>query len=183
MIIEDLPIGYAYHKIICDHIERPVDYEYIEVNSAFERYTGLNRTEILGKKVCDVLPGILDDKFNWIQEYGKVALNGEKKEFEQYSLFLNKWFRISVYSPEKFYFVTLFVDITKDVKELHEQRLLISVADAYEAMTADRPYRKSISKLEAAQELSRNSGKQFDPEIVQVFIEKVLNLKSICRDS
>ena len=43
-LIEDLPIGYAYHKIICDNIERPVDYEYIEVNAAFERYTGLNRT-------------------------------------------------------------------------------------------------------------------------------------------
>lgn len=43
---------------------------------------------------------------------------------------------------------------------------MISVADAYDAMTAGRPYRKAESPTKAREELLRNAGKQFDPEIV-----------------
>ncbi|MGH2331166.1 HD-GYP domain-containing protein [Thermoanaerobacter mathranii] len=47
---------------------------------------------------------------------------------------------------------------------------IISVADAFDAMTNDRPYRKAMSPAEALEEIKRNSGTQFDPEIVDVFI-------------
>jgi len=51
---------------------------------------------------------------------------------------------------------------------------IISIADAYDAMTSDRPYRKSISNEAAVLEIKNNSGKQFDPEIAEIFIEKLL---------
>ena len=54
---------------------------------------------------------------------------------------------------------------------------ILAIADAFEAMTADRPYRGRMSKKEAIQELRDNAGTQFDPELVEVFIEKVLNAK------
>lgn len=50
---------------------------------------------------------------------------------------------------------------------------IISVADAYDAMTSDRPYREAMSKEEAKEELIRCSGTQFDPDIVNIFIEEV----------
>ena len=43
---------------------------------------------------------------------------------------------------------------------------IITVADAYEAMTANRPYREPLSQEQAIKELKRCSGTQFDPEIV-----------------
>jgi len=46
---------------------------------------------------------------------------------------------------------------------------IIAIADAYDAMTSDRSYKKAVSKAIAIEELSNNSGKQFDPEIVEVF--------------
>ncbi|MFP4477885.1 MAG: HD domain-containing phosphohydrolase [Candidatus Izemoplasmatales bacterium] len=52
---------------------------------------------------------------------------------------------------------------------------IISIADSYEAMTADRPYRAGISKEEAIKEMKKHAGDQFDPKIVKIFIEKVLN--------
>lgn len=52
---------------------------------------------------------------------------------------------------------------------------IISVADAYDAMINQRSYRKTLSIDEAIQELLKNKGKQFDPDIVDIFIEKVLN--------
>lgn len=52
---------------------------------------------------------------------------------------------------------------------------IITVVDAFEAMTADRPYRKRLSKKEAISEIVRCSGTQFDPSIAKVFVEKVLH--------
>lgn len=51
---------------------------------------------------------------------------------------------------------------------------LIAVVDAYEAMTESRPYRQAFSKEMAIEELRKNSGTQFDEEIVDVFIEKII---------
>ena len=51
---------------------------------------------------------------------------------------------------------------------------IIAVSDAYDAMTADRPYRKAPGKAFAVEELRKCSGTQFDPEIVCVFIDRVL---------
>ncbi len=50
---------------------------------------------------------------------------------------------------------------------------IIAVADSYEAMTADRSYRKAMSKEYALQELKNNSGTQFDPNVVKIFCAKV----------
>ncbi len=51
---------------------------------------------------------------------------------------------------------------------------IISIADAYEAMTSDRSYRLALSKEEAMSELNRCAGTQFDANIVLIFEQKVL---------
>ena len=47
---------------------------------------------------------------------------------------------------------------------------ILSVVDAFDAMTNKRPYNKTMTREEAIQELKDNAGTQFDPELVQVFI-------------
>lgn len=47
---------------------------------------------------------------------------------------------------------------------------ILSIADAYDVMTHERPYKQPISHSEALQELLRCSGTQFDPELVHIFI-------------
>jgi diguanylate cyclase (GGDEF)-like protein/PAS domain S-box-containing protein len=54
------------------------------------------------------------------------------------------------------------------------QSRVISIADAYNAMTSERPYRDKLSSREAVAEIRRNCGIQFDGEIAEVFIKKVL---------
>ncbi len=117
-ILEQSPFGYAYHKIILDDMGNPVDYQFIEINNAFEKLTGLKRTETIGKKISEILPEIKNSQYDWIKIYGNIALNGGSEEFEQYFDLLKKWYKVKVYSPEKEYFITAFTDITKEHKQI-----------------------------------------------------------------
>jgi len=47
---------------------------------------------------------------------------------------------------------------------------ILAVADSFDAMFTDRPYRKALSKAEAVAELKKGSGTQFDPQVVEVFL-------------
>jgi diguanylate cyclase (GGDEF)-like protein/PAS domain S-box-containing protein len=130
-VIQESPIGYAYHKTICDECGIPSDYEFIEVNTSFEIFTNLKASEIIGKRVTEVLPGIEKSEFDWIKIYGDIALNGGRKEFEQYSDVLGKWYKVSVYSPEKFYFITNFIDITDEKFQISVLKNMSSLSDEF----------------------------------------------------
>lgn len=58
---------------------------------------------------------------------------------------------------------------------------IVAVADAFGAMTTDRPYRNALSTEEAVSELKRFAGKQFDLHIVEIFIS-VLKDKGVLKD-
>lgn len=116
-ILQELPFGYALHKTIFDEKNIPEDYEYIEANKAFEKFTGLKIEGIIGKRITEIIPNIKNDTFDWIRFYGDIALNGGEKELKQYSEELKKYYKIKVFSPKKGYFITFFIDISDEVKE------------------------------------------------------------------
>ncbi len=84
-ILNDSDLGFAYHRMLYDENGKPLDYIFLMVNQAFERLTGLIKEEILNKKITEVMPGIVDDDFDWISFYGAIADEGGKQSFEQYS--------------------------------------------------------------------------------------------------
>ncbi len=51
---------------------------------------------------------------------------------------------------------------------------ILAVADAYDAMKSDRPYRKALTEETVIRELKRGSGTPFDPEIVEIFLETLI---------
>ena len=60
-------------------------------------------------------------------------------------------------------------------KEIPLLSRILSVVDAYDAMTQDRSYRKALAVSEAKEELRRHAGTQFDPQIVDVFLTYLEN--------
>ena len=59
---------------------------------------------------------------------------------------------------------------------------ILAVADSFDAMTSDRPYRKAMSEGEAMQELLDNQDSQFDPLVVKAFLsvlEKETKIKDL----
>jgi len=57
--------------------------------------------------------------------------------------------------------------LSKTVIPLYSR--IIAVADTFDAMTSDRSYKKAVSEEIAIEEIQNNSGKQFDPSIVEIF--------------
>ena len=60
---------------------------------------------------------------------------------------------------------------------------IVYVADAFDAMTADRPYRKAFTENIAFQELEKNAGRQFDPQIVKAFKKGYTQAKGVRTES
>jgi HD-GYP domain-containing protein (c-di-GMP phosphodiesterase class II) len=56
-------------------------------------------------------------------------------------------------------------------EEIPVEARVLAVADAFDAMTSDRPYRPALSHDEALAEVERCAGTQFDPEIARIFLE------------
>jgi len=56
---------------------------------------------------------------------------------------------------------------------------IIAIADAYDSMTSDRPYRKPLSNGEAKSELLKYAGKQFDSQLVSIFLDILKEMEEV----
>ncbi len=112
LLFEKMPDAFAYHQIVYDEQGVPVDYIFLEINSAFEAMTGLNRENVIGRKVTEVHPEIGDSSFDWIGVYGQVALKQECVRFEQYFEPAERWYDISTYSDAPGFFAVSFREVT-----------------------------------------------------------------------
>lgn len=102
--------GFSLHEILCDDQGKPVDYRFLAVNPSFEKLTGLQAIDIIGRRVLEVLP---NTEQSWIERYGKVALTGEPTSFENYSSDLKKYFMVTAFRPAPNQFACIFADVTE----------------------------------------------------------------------
>ena len=109
-LFENTIDGLAYCQMIFAAQEQPVDFIYVRVNKNFEELTGLKNAE--GKKVTELIPGINISNPELFEIYGRVALGGKPERFETYVKPLDRWFLVSVYSPQKNFFTAVFQNIT-----------------------------------------------------------------------
>ncbi|MFA4850167.1 MAG: MASE3 domain-containing protein [Methanoregula sp.] len=110
-LFENMLEGFAYCKMIYDEEGRPVDWIYLDVNAAFEQLTGLKN--IVGKRVLEAIPNVRELTPELFDTYGRVTLTGTPETFEIDFKPLNIWLKVSVFSPERGYFVAVFWDITQ----------------------------------------------------------------------
>ncbi|WP_097027031.1 sensor domain-containing diguanylate cyclase/phosphohydrolase [Clostridium peptidivorans] len=129
-ILEKAPFGYALQKVILNDDGDIDDCEYIEINDSFEKLTGLNKTQVIGKRATEVFPNVKGSDFDWISHYGNTAINRVESEFEQYLEDTGRWYKVKIYSPKKYYVITFFIDISNEIKEKELfKSTLISIAE------------------------------------------------------
>jgi putative nucleotidyltransferase with HDIG domain len=57
--------------------------------------------------------------------------------------------------------------------EISKEAKIVAVADAFDAIVSDRPYRKGLSKAQAMEIMREEAGQQFDPSALEAFIEVI----------
>ena len=112
-LFETMVEGVALYEIMYDHKGAPTDYVILDVNPSYQTHTGISRQDALGKKASDLYG---TDKPPYFDIYGQVAATGEPAHFQVYFEPLQKHFGVSVFSPAKGQFATVFEDISERVQ-------------------------------------------------------------------
>lgn len=168
-LIEECPLGFACHEVIFDDYARPVDYVFLETNTAFENLTGLKKEDITGKKVTKVLPDLKKEGFDWIAYFGKIAQTGGREEFSKYSFPLKKWFKGIAYSTEKNKIITFFTESTQEIEKINTLEKLSEISEELFSWESDSlSYKKITDNIRnlsgarfAAFNLYESDGKSF----------------------
>lgn len=102
--------GFALYEIICDDQSKPCNYRFLNVNPSFEKLTGLNAQQVVGKQLSEVFPTV---GTSLIQRYNQVVATGNPVEFEEYISDLDKSFEIRAFRPSPGGFAVTFLDISE----------------------------------------------------------------------
>jgi PAS domain S-box-containing protein len=104
--------GIAHCRVITDEQGQPIDYEILQVNDAHEKITGIKRADIEGHRAREVFPGIENFSFDFIGNYGQVALHGGEQNFEVFFEATSQWLSIYIYRTEPGEFTAIVTDIS-----------------------------------------------------------------------
>jgi two-component system, sensor histidine kinase len=134
---------FSYCKIILDKNNKPVDYIILEVNPEYEKFIELKRSELLNRKYSELF-GIDEEFLAMVEICGNAVINGRSFIFENihYSR-INKWYTITIYSPEKDCFATIFTDVTEHRKA--EEELIRAKREAEAASRAKSEFLANMS--------------------------------------
>ncbi|GAB1538934.1 hypothetical protein NUACC21_15990 [Scytonema sp. NUACC21] len=132
-LFESMNEGFCVAEVLFDEQNKPIDYRLLEINSVFEKHSGLKDAQ--GKTARELHPQL---EQYWIDLYGNVVLTGEPVRYENYSEALNRWFGVSSFrvgEPESRKVAILFEDIS-DRKQVEaalnesENRLRLTMESA-----------------------------------------------------
>ncbi|MCI0497771.1 MAG: PAS domain S-box protein, partial [Thermoplasmata archaeon] len=112
-LFDNMLNGFAYNKVVEDANGRVVDFVFLEVNDAFQRFVGMGRESIIGRTATEIMPGLEGTEPNLLRAFAEVATTGEQAKFEARIEALDRWFSISAYSPRKGFFVSIYEDVTE----------------------------------------------------------------------
>jgi len=103
--------GFCVIETLFDENQKPVDFQFLEVNPAFERQTGMRH--VVGKQMRKMVPEL---EAIWYETYGYVALTGKAVRFVGQAKPLKRWFDVYAFrlgGPASRKVAILFTDITE----------------------------------------------------------------------
>ncbi|MCW3805225.1 PAS domain S-box protein [Plebeiibacterium marinum] len=110
MLFNNMTESFALHEIVTNESGEAIDFIYRDVNSVFLDRVNMEYDDLVGKSAKELFPGI---ELNWIERFGKVALNGKSDHFIDNFSTNGKSYETIVFCPQKGFFGAIFNDITE----------------------------------------------------------------------
>jgi len=149
-LFKNLNEAFIHAKIITDKNNKPVDWQYIDVNPSYEKLFNLKAEDIIGKKMSEIIPNLNNPDTIWLEKYGQTALTSQDQTIEGYVKQLKKHFIVNVFSPKKGEFAGTIADFTelknkekalqKSEAELNRIQELTLVGGWYLDLKSDKVY-------------------------------------------
>jgi len=118
MLFDNMSLGHDCYRVIYDENKKVVDCIIEEVNAECERLTGCNRADVIGKRMLEVYPEMLDSIAIWSELFAEISLTGNNKTFELYSNARKRWYKVYYYCPAPGFIASIFSDITDQKQAL-----------------------------------------------------------------
>jgi PAS domain S-box-containing protein len=110
LLFESMIEGMCLHEIVYNDSGKAINYRILDANPKYEKILGLDKNDVVGKLASDIYH---TDEAPYLDIYARVAETGEPDQFEVFFPPMKKHFLISIFSPDKGKFATIFEDITK----------------------------------------------------------------------
>lgn len=108
--------GMAHCRVLYDDSGKPLNYKILQINEAYERITGIKKSEIEGKLATEAFPDIKSYKIDYINMYGRLARERSEIRFEEFFEGSGQYLSVYAYSPEPDEFIAIFTDVTDRIK-------------------------------------------------------------------
>ncbi len=145
--------GVCQHEMVYDDLGKAVDYRVIDANQKYEEILNLRKEDIIGKLASEIYG---TDEPPYMEIYADVAKTGQSTKFETYFPPMNKYFSISVFSPKKGKFATVFDDITQRKHAEENLKSKVDELEKYKKATINR----ELKMVELKEEIKSLKEKQ-----------------------
>ena len=105
---EGISAGYIHCVIITDDRGKPIDFLYLEANNSFKNLMGVKKETFLSNTFTKTTSFLDDKDFDFIQNFGEVAITGKSAEFKFFSSILNVWVSVLAFSQTYLQFSAFF---------------------------------------------------------------------------
>ncbi len=105
--------GFACCQALSDQLGNMIGFVFVDANEAFKRLTGVQNKTVLGQRILEVFPEVMEDSFDWIEIFNKIVTYGNVV-FERYVPGIKKWLSIRVHRFKENYFAIILTDITSN---------------------------------------------------------------------
>jgi hypothetical protein len=128
LIVENFPIGFIYLNGELDDNGKLNDFIVNHVNIEFENLFKLNRSDILNKHIQEISNISTFFQKEFFPTLVMLSQGNEKQSYNKFDKKLNKWFKISFYSPRNNDLAIFFSDITKCIQPFTDTNMLFNIA-------------------------------------------------------
>jgi PAS domain S-box-containing protein len=112
LLFENMKEGFALHELVLDETGGVKDIRFLAVNAAYERHTGLNPRQLVGRTMLEVIPGASSRQ---MEAYIRVAQTGDSMDMEYFSTVYLRHLRTRAFSTQSGRFAVIVEDITERV--------------------------------------------------------------------
>ena len=110
MLFQNMAEGFALYELICDEQGSPVDWRVLEVNDAYERHTGIARSQIAGRRISELFPASIPE---YLSRFAAVIADQAPAEFETYAQAVDRHQHVSTFPAGGNRFASIIEDITR----------------------------------------------------------------------